>query len=105
LTFLKYLKNSEFLTFALIISSTESQSEAQVNQQSIGESKTGYSAGNKKNYTDENFNKSLHLFTLPFHTLLIITDVQSNASWLPISYNFHVMLLLVNVMFPSEFRQ
>jgi len=42
---------------------------------------------------------------LPFDTLLIITAVQSNASWIPISYNFHVMLLLVNVMFPSEFRQ
>jgi len=31
--------------------------------------------------------------------------MQSNASWLPISYNFYVMLLFVNVMFPSEFRQ
>jgi len=27
--------------------------------------------------------------------------MQSNASLLPISYRFHVMLLLVNVMFPS----
>jgi len=28
--------------------------------------------------------------------------MQSNASSLPIIYNLHVMLLLVNVMFPSE---
>jgi len=32
--------------------------------------------------------------------------MQSNASSLPIIiYNFHVMLLLVNVMFPSELCQ
>jgi len=29
----------------------------------------------------------------------------SNASLWPVAYDFHVMLLLVNVMFPSEFRQ
>ena len=29
--------------------------------------------------------------------------MQNNASSLPISYNFHVMLLLVNVMFASKF--
>jgi len=28
--------------------------------------------------------------------------MQSYASSLPISYNFHVTLLLVNVMFPGE---
>jgi len=32
--------------------------------------------------------------------------MQGKASSLPIIYNyFHVMLLLVNVMFPSEFFQ
>jgi len=31
--------------------------------------------------------------------------MQSNASLLPIIYNFHVTLLLVNVMFSSELRQ
>jgi len=31
--------------------------------------------------------------------------MKSNASSLPIIYNFHVMLLLVNVMFPSELSQ
>jgi len=31
--------------------------------------------------------------------------MQSNAILLPISYNFHVMLLLTNVKFPSEFCQ
>jgi len=31
--------------------------------------------------------------------------MQSNANALPIIYNFHVMLLLVNVMFPSELCQ
>jgi len=43
--------------------------------------------------------KSSHLFALHFYTVLIM---QSNANSLPISYNFLVMLLLVNVMFPSE---
>jgi len=31
--------------------------------------------------------------------------MQSNANLLPIIYNFHVTLLLVNVMFPSELCQ
>jgi len=31
--------------------------------------------------------------------------MKSNASSLPIIYNFYVMLLLVNVMFPSEVCQ
>jgi len=31
--------------------------------------------------------------------------MHSIASSLPIIYNFDVMLLLVNVMFPSEFSQ
>jgi len=31
--------------------------------------------------------------------------MQGNASSLPISYNFPVMLLLVNVMFPGELCQ
>jgi len=29
--------------------------------------------------------------------------MQSSASSLPLSYNFHVTLLLVNVMVPSDF--
>jgi len=31
--------------------------------------------------------------------------MQRSASSLPIIYNFHVMLLLVNVMFPGELCQ
>jgi len=31
--------------------------------------------------------------------------MQSHARSQPISYNFHVMLLLVNVMFPREFSR
>jgi len=31
--------------------------------------------------------------------------MQSNASSLPISYRFHVMLLLENVMVPSDLCQ
>jgi len=31
--------------------------------------------------------------------------MQRNTSVLPIIYNFDVVLLLVNVMFPSELRQ
>jgi len=31
--------------------------------------------------------------------------MQRNASLLPIGYNFHVLVLLVNVMFPSELCQ
>jgi len=33
------------------------------------------------------------------------TATQGNASSLRSSYNFYVILSLVNVMFPSEFRQ
>jgi len=41
LTFSKLLKTSDFLSFALIIGSDESQSKAQFNLQSLGENKTG----------------------------------------------------------------
>jgi len=41
---LKQLKTFDFLSFALIISSDESQSKAQFNLQSLGENRTGYSA-------------------------------------------------------------
>jgi len=43
LTFLKWLKISDFLSFALIISSDESQSKAQFNLQNL-ENKSGYRA-------------------------------------------------------------
>jgi len=67
LTFSKYLKTSDFLSFTLIRSSDESQSKAQFNQQNLGENKTGYHAENIKFVsTDENFKKSPHLFTLLF---------------------------------------
>jgi len=98
LTFLKQLKTSDFLSFALIISSDESQGKAYFNLQSLGENKTGYRAENIFS-TDGNFT---HLFTLLLYTLLIM---YCNARSLPISHNFHVMLLLVNVMFPTEFCQ
>ena len=44
--FLKIVKTSDFLPFALIISSDESQSRAQFNLPSLGENKTGYRAEN-----------------------------------------------------------
>jgi len=69
LTFLKQLKNFDFLSFALIISSDESQSKAQINLQSVGENKTAYRAENIICATDENFK---HLFTLLFYNLLIM---------------------------------
>jgi len=40
------LKTSNFLSFALTISSDESQSKAQFNMQNLGENKTGYRAEN-----------------------------------------------------------
>ena len=62
---------SDFLSFALIISSDESQSKAQVNLQNKGENKTGYHAENIKFVsTNKNFKKSPHKFTLLFYTLL-----------------------------------
>jgi len=38
------------------------------NLQNLGENKTGYRAENRIFSTDENFTKSLHLFTLLFYT-------------------------------------
>jgi len=72
-TFLKQLKTSAFLSFALKMNSDESQSQAQFNTQSFGENKVGHCAENTKFVSrDENFKKNPHLFTLPFHTLLIM---------------------------------
>jgi len=54
-------------------------------------------------FTDENFTKiqiCLHCFFIFFDNEF--TAMQSKASSLPIRYSFHAMLLLVNVMFPSE---
>jgi len=87
----------------LILSSDESQSKAQFNLQSLEENKTGYLAENRVFSTEENFKKSPHLFCIAFYTLLIMyCYVKQCYSSLPISYNFHVMLLLVNVMFASN---
>ena len=33
------------------------------------------------------------------------TSLQGNASSVPVIYNFHVMVLLVTEMFPSELSQ
>jgi len=61
------LKTFDFLSFALIISSDESQSKAQFNPLSLGENKTDvYRAENIDFSTDENFKKSPHLLTLIF---------------------------------------
>jgi len=63
------LKTSDFLSFALIISSDESQSETQFN---VG---TGYRAENTVFFsTDENFKKSSYLFTL-FFSLVIMYKI------------------------------
>jgi len=43
--------------------------------------------------------------TLQKIRLVMCCAMQSNTGLLPISYHFHVMLLLVNVMFPSELCQ
>ena len=43
-----WLQTSEFLSFAHVINSNESQSKAQFNLQSLGENKTGYRADNIK---------------------------------------------------------
>jgi len=60
------LKTSDFLYFALIIRSDESQGKTQFNLQSLGENenKFGYRFENRFFSTDENFKKSSHLFTL-----------------------------------------
>jgi len=47
--FPKIAENLRILIFSLIISSDESQSKAQFNQQILGENKTGYCAENIKN--------------------------------------------------------
>jgi len=82
------------------------QCKVQFNLQFLGENKTGYRAENMTYVsTDETSRKAhicLHCFFIPYGKS---TAMQSNASSLPISYKFHVRLLLVNVMFPSEFRQ
>jgi len=48
--------------------------------------------------------RKVHIY---LHSLLCPPDnvllCKSNANSVPIIYNFHVTLLLVNVMFPSEF--
>jgi len=59
------LKTSDFLSFALVISSDELQGKAQFNTLSVGENKTGYRAENIDFSTDEN-QESTHLFTLIF---------------------------------------
>jgi len=79
------MKTSDFLSFALIISSDESQSKAQ----SLG--------GNKIVYRAENINffhrwKLEDLFLYPPNIVLLCKAII---------YNCHVMLLLVNVMFPN----
>jgi len=61
---------SDFLSFALIISSDESQIKAHFDRQSLGENKTGDRAKNMYVFsTDENFTQ---LSTLLFYTLLIM---------------------------------
>jgi len=68
---LKWLKTSDFFSFAFITSSDELQSKAQFNLQSLGENKTGYRTENIKFVsTDENLKKSPHLYTLRFYTIL-----------------------------------
>jgi len=47
--------------------------------------------------------RKVHIGYIDFYGLLIMqAAMQSNASSLPTIYNLHAMLLLVNVMFPSE---
>jgi len=65
--FFKTAENFNFLYFALMISSGESQSNTQFNLQSLGVNKTVYRAENIEFLsTDENFKKSPHLFALTF---------------------------------------
>jgi len=73
LTFLTWLKASDFSSFLLIISSDEWKSKAQFKLQSLEESKTHCRAENIEFVsTNENLKQSPHLFTLHFYSLLKI---------------------------------
>ena len=70
----KYLNNPDFLFFALIINSDESQSKAQINLQSFSENKTGYRAEIISFSAEENFNIvqiCLHRFLCPPDNILL----------------------------------
>jgi len=55
--------------------------------------------------TNENFKKSLHLFTLLFYTLLITYCYAKECLCATNLLQLYVVLLLLNVMFPSELCQ
>jgi len=81
LAFLKELNTSDLLSFALIISSDESQSEAKFILLGVGENKTRYRAENMKFVSkDANLMKCPHLFTLHFMPTWKCTAMASNAS-------------------------
>jgi len=72
----------------------ESQKKVQFNLLNLEENKTGYRAENIKFvFTNENFKKSLHLLHCIFIPCWKCIAMQSNASSLPISCNFHVSLV------------
>jgi len=82
------------------------QSEAQFNLQSLGDNKTGYHAENINFFPQMKTSRKVHIcLHWLFKSSWKCTAMQSNASSLPIIYNFHVMLLLLNITFPSEIRQ
>jgi len=57
--------------------------------------------------TNENSRKSTFVYIALLYPRenVLPCVIQSHASSLPTSYHFHVMLLLVNVMVPSELCQ
>ena len=99
------LKTSDFLPFAHIISIDELQS-AQFSTLSLGENKTDvYHAENINFSTKMKTSRKVHIC---LHWFLYPPDNVLLCEAMPVRYqlfNFHVMLLLVNVMFSSELCQ
>jgi len=78
------LKTSDLLSFALIISSDEAQSKAQLNTLSLGENKTDCLPRWKQIYsTDNNFQEkvhiSLHWFLYPPDNVLLWKAMPGTA--------------------------
>jgi len=66
---------------------------------------TGYRAKNINIFRQMKTSRKVHICFCIALLYPTETAMQGNANSLPISHNFHVVLLLVNVMFPSELCQ
>jgi len=97
LTFYKWLKTSDFISFALIISSDELQSKAQFN---VG---TGYRAEKTDIFPQMKTSRKVHIcLHLIFYLLDNVLQYKAMLIRYQLFYDLHVMLLLVNVMFSCE---